>query len=288
MADISAALVMKLRKMSGQGMMDCKAALAETGGDVDEAMMLLRKKGLATMEKRAGRETSEGKVICRTSDDGKMAAMASFCCETDFVTKSDDFLATAEILSNCMFDCGADEGVENLLETETDGKKFSEIITETVSKTGEKTELGDYARFKVEGNGLLGTYVHFNGKIGSIVEIETSDDKVTADEAMKQLATDIAMHVAAIKPIALDETSIPPEIIEKEKAIAVDQAKNKPANIIDKIVEGKMRKFYAENCLVAQGFVKEDKKSVAEVLTEAAKAAGGEATIKRFVRFEIG
>ena len=289
MADISAALVMKLRKMSGQGMMDCKAALAETDGDVDEAMTLLRKKGLATMEKRAGRETSEGKVICNVQNDGKLAAMATLCCETDFVAKSDDFIFTCEALNNYILACPSDNSIEELLKTtDTNGKDLSQLITETVSKTGEKTELGDYARFEVDGSGLLGTYVHFNGKIGSMIEIETSDDKVAANEAMKQLATDIAMHIAAIKPIALDESAIAPEIIEKEKAIAADQVKNKPANIIEKIIEGKMRKFYAENCLVAQGFVKEEKKSVADVLTDAAKAAGGQAKIKRFVRFEIG
>ena len=121
-----------------------------------------------------------------------------------------------------------------------------------------------------------------------MVEIGTSDVSVADDEAMKQLATDIAMHIAAINPISLDEGSIAPEVIAKEKAIAAEQVKNKPANIIDKIVEGKMRKFYADNCLVAQGFVKEEKKSVSQVLAETAKDAGGQATIKRFVRFEIG
>ena len=288
MADISAALVMKLRKMSGQGMMDCKAALAETAGELDEAMTLLRKKGLATMEKRAGRETSEGKVVCSAQKDGKLAAMATLCCETDFMAKSDDFNAVTEILGKCILSCDADNGVENLTETEIDGKKFSEIITEAVSKTGEKTELGDYARFKIGGAGLIGTYVHFNGKIGAMVEIETSDDSVAADGAMKQLATDICMHIAAIKPIGLDESSIDAKVIEKEKAIAADQVKNKPANIIDKIVEGKMKKFFADNCLVAQAFVKEEKKTVAEVLAKTAKDAGGTATIKQFVRFEIG
>ena len=288
MADISAALVMKLRKMSGQGMMDCKAALAETNGDPDEAMTLLRKKGLATMAKRAGRETAQGKVLSQISADGKTAAMATFCCETDFVAKSDDFLATAKMLSDSLSCCSADDGVENLLNTEIDGKKVSTILTETVSKIGEKMEIADYARFQINGGGLIGTYVHFNGKIGSMVEIETSDDAVAGNPEMKQMAADIAMHITAIKPVALDESFIPADVIEKERAIVADQVKDKPANIIDKIVDGKMRKFFAENCLVAQGFVKEEKKSVADVLAQVAKDAGGEAAIKRFVRFEIG
>ena len=151
MADISAKAVMKLRKMSGQGMMDCKKALQETGGDLDEAMALLRKKGLATMAKRAGRDTSEGILVSKKSDDGKVAVMASLCCETDFVSKNDDFVATAQLLGDCCLQCSADEGAENLAATEINGKKFSEIITDVVSKTGEKTEIGDYTRYKIEG-----------------------------------------------------------------------------------------------------------------------------------------
>lgn len=286
MAEISAALVMKLRKMSGQGMMDCKKALAEAGGDLDEAMALLRKKGLATLEKRAGRETSEGRVVCKISEDGKTAAMATLCSETDFVSKSDDFAAAAEKLCQCCLLCGADEGVENILETEVDGKKFSEILTDTVSKTGEKTEVGDYIRYNVSGNGLIGTYVHFNDKLGSMVQIETSNDDVSA--GLSQTATDIAMHITAINPVAIDRDSIDPAVIEKEKAIAAEQMKNKPANIIDKIVDGKVNKFLKDNCLIDQMFVKDDSKTVGQVLAEAAGEAGGEAKIKKFTRFEIG
>ena len=286
MAEISAALVMKLRKMSGQGMMDCKKALAETGGDLDEAMALLRKKGLATLEKRAGRETSEGRVVCRINEDSKTAAMATLCCETDFVSKSDDFASAAEKLCQCCLLCGADEGAENILETEVDGKKFSEILTDTVSKTGEKTEVGDYIRYKVSGNGLIGTYVHFNDKLGSMVQIETSNDDVSG--GLSQTATDIAMHITAINPVAIDRDSIDPGVIEKEKAIAAEQVKNKPANIIEKIVEGKINKFLKDNCLVDQMFVKDDSKTVGQALAEAAGKAGGEAKITRFIRFEIG
>ncbi len=286
MAEISASAVMKLRKMSGQGMMDCKKALQETGGDLDEAMAVLRKKGLATMEKRAGRDTSEGIVVSRKSDDGKVVAMASLCCETDFVSKNDDFVATAELLGDCCLQCTADEGAENLAETEINGKKFSEIITDVVSKTGEKTEIGDYTRYKIDGAGTVGAYVHFNNKLGAMVEVEASSDDTAA--AVESVAVDIAMHVTAINPAGVDRSSIDPEVIEKERAIAADQVKNKPANIIDKIVEGKLGKFFKDNCLVDQIFVKDDTKTVGQVLAEAAKSAGGEAKIKRFVRFEIG
>ncbi len=288
MADITAATVMKLRKMSGQGMMDCKQALAESDGDIDKAMDILRKKGLATLAKRAERETSQGLVITKSSDDGKTVALASLCCETDFVAKSDDFVAAAEKLGDYCLACPQETGTDALAETEIDGKKFSDIITETVSKTGEKTQIGDYARFKLEGPGLLAVYIHFNNKVGTMVQLETSDDSVAVADSVRTASNDIAMHITATKPLALDKDGIAPKIIEQEKAIYAEQVKGKPANILDKIVEGKLKKFYAENCLLEQPFVKDDSKTVAQVLNEAGKAAGGTAKIARFVRFDVG
>ena len=288
MVEISAAMVMKLRKISGQGMMDCKKALQETDGDIDQAMDLLRKKGLATLAKRAERDTSEGLVVSKIGPDGKTAVMATLCCETDFVAKSDDFIAAAQTLADFALACKADEGVENVLETSADGRKFSDVLTEIVSKTGEKTQVGDYAKYTLDGPGLIGTYIHFNEKVGTMVQIETGDEAMAAVDVLKQTAADLAMHITATKPLALDKDQIDPAIIEREKAIFAEQVKNKPANIIDKIVEGKIKKFYAENCLLQQPFVKDDSKSVEQVLAEAAKQAGGEAKIKRFVRFEVG
>jgi len=287
MVEISAALVMKLRKMTGQGMMDCKRALEEADGDIDKSIEILRKKGLATLKKRSERETSEGLVIGVKGDN--WSSLATLCCETDFVARSDDFMASVDFIRSYVEKCGADCGAEAILETEIDGKKASEIITETVSKTGEKMVVGDYQRFDLGGRpGLIGTYIHFNGKVGSMVHIETSDENVAASDVLKQTASDIAMHITATNPLALDKDSVDSETIEREKAIFAEQVKDKPPNIIDKIIQGKMNKFFAENCLLAQPFVKDDSKSVAQVLSEAAKQAGGEAKIKRFVRFEVG
>jgi elongation factor Ts len=288
MAEISAALVVKLRKMSGQGMMDCKKALAEANGDVEQAIDILRKKGLATLAKRAERETTEGVVVSKKSPDGKTAAMATLCCETDFVARSADFVAAAETLADYALACPADDGVENVLNTSVNGKKFSDILTEIVSKTGEKMQVGDFAKYKLDGAGLISTYIHFNGKVGTMVQIETSDASVAGADAVKQTAADIAMHITATKPLALDKDGIDSKTIEREKAIFAEQVKNKPANIVDKIIEGKMKKFFAENCLIEQQFVKDDSHTIAQVLDEAAKSAGGKAKIKRFVRFEIG
>jgi elongation factor Ts len=288
MAEIEAALVVKLRKMSSQGMMDCKKALEESNGNLEEAMTILRKKGLATLAKRADKDTTEGKVVCVTSPDGKQAAMATLCCETDFVAKTDAFVATADAMKDYLLACKAENGAENILNTESKGRKFSDYLTECVSKTGEKTEVGNYAKFKLEDAGSIATYVHFNGKIGVMVEFETSTQAVADNEQFKIIAKDIAMHIAAINPLSLDSLGIPADVIEREKAIAADQVKDKPANIIDKIIEGKMKKFFAENCLLSQGFVKDEKIPVEKILADTAKAAGGTAKIKRFVRFAIG
>jgi len=288
MAEISASMVMKLRKISGQGMMDCKKALVEANGDIDGAMEILRKKGLATLAKRSERETSEGIIVSKTREGGKVAALAALCCETDFVARSKDFVSAAETLADYALACPAEGKVENVLETSIDGKKYSEVLTEVVSKTGEKIQVGDFAKYRLEGPGLISVYIHFNKKVGTMVEIEANSDDVAGGDALKQTAMDIAMHITATKPLALDKDGISSETIEKEKAIFAEQVKNKPANIIEKIVEGKMRKFFAENCLVEQGFVKDDSKTVAQVLAEAAKQAGGEAKIKRFVRFDVG
>ncbi len=288
MAEISASLVMKLRKMSGQGMMDCKNALNEADGDIEKSMAILRKKGLATLAKRAERETSEGIVIGKTSQNGDTAVLVSLCCETDFVAKNDDFAATAEKLVDYAIACPEDKGTDSILETTVDGVKFSDALTELVSKTGEKTEVGDYAKYKLDGPGLITTYIHFNRKVATMVQIETSDENTAQSDILKQTANDIAMHITAINPVALDKESIDPELIEKEKTVYAEQVKNKPQNIIEKIIEGKLNKFFAEKCLLSQPFVKDDSKTVAQIVAESAKQAGGEAKITRFVRFGVG
>lgn len=293
MVEISAAMVMKLRKMTGQGMMDCKRALQEANGDIEKAIGILRKKGLAVLAKRADRETFDGTVITWESDDLRMGGLSVLRCETDFVAKSDDFLDMVNAIQESLQLSG--NNVDNPLEITVDRKKLDDRRTELASKTGEKIHLvrKEYKRYCVPRGqaGLIRTYLHFNGKVGSMVEIWTNNDEVPSSDVLKQTAYDIAMHIAATKPMAKDKDELyerKPEIIEREKAIFAEQVKNKPANIIEKIIEGKIRKFFVENCLLDQPFVKDDSKSVAQVLADAAKQAGGEAKIKRFVRFEVG
>jgi len=288
MAEISASTVVKLRKMSGQGMMDCKKALQEANGDMDKAMEILRKKGLATLARRAERETTEGAVVAWQSEDGRTAAMATLCCETDFVAKSDDFVELAQDIRDYIASSAKTDGPESVLETIIAGRTFQEVLTEVVSKTGEKIQVGDYIKFRMESAGLIGTYVHFNKKVGSMVHIETSDAKAAQAPAMKQAAADIAMHITASKPLALDIESLDPQVVEHEKVIYAAQVQNKPPEVINRIVEGKLKKFYSEYCLLEQPFVKDDSKTVRQVLADAASQAGGQASIRQFVRFAVG
>jgi elongation factor Ts len=286
MAEIAASIVVKLRKMSGQGMMDCKKALEEASGDMDKAMEILRKKGLATLAKRAERETSQG-VVVLTEGPG-WVALASLCCETDFVAKSDDFLAALETLKGYVSACQADTDANSLAETAVKGKRFADVITDAVSKIGEKMIVGDYTKFHTPKPGLIGTYVHFNGKVGSMVQIDTNDAKVAEAPSVKQAAMDIAMHITASKPIALDVASLDPQVVEREKGIYAAQVQNKPPQVVDRIVEGKLKKFYSDYCLLEQLFVKDDSKTVQQVLAEAAKQGGGQASIRQFARVEVG
>jgi len=288
MAEISSAIVIKLRKMTGQGMMDCKKALEETNGDMDKAVETLRKKGLATMAKRSDRETSQGLVVSRTTPDGKTVVLVTLCCETDFVARTEDFVAAAKGLCDYAMACPADQGADALAETVLNGKKLGDRITELVSKTGEKTQVGDYARFKLAGPGLISVYIHFNNKVGTMVQIQTSDDKVAASPQIKTVAADVAMHITATKPLALDRDGIDLKTVAQERAIYADQVKNKPAAILDKIVDGKLAKFYSDNCLLLQPFVKDDSRTVEQVVNDGAKQAGGTAKVVRFVRFEVG
>ncbi|MDH7598721.1 MAG: translation elongation factor Ts [Sedimentisphaerales bacterium] len=288
MAEIGTDLVVKLRKLTGQGMMECKHALQEAGGDMEKAVEILRKKGLASMDRRADRQAKEGLVVSKTSPDGRTAVLAALCCETDFVARTDDFGQVAARLADYAMACQKDEGPDALAQTTLNGRPFLELMAELISKTGEKISIGDYARFRLDGPGLIGLYVHFNRKVGSMVQLQTSSDSVAANQAVKTLAADLAMHSTAARPMAIDKSDVDPEVIAKERAIYAEQVKGKPAAIIDKIVDGKLAKFFAENCLLLQRFVKDDEKTVQQIIDEVAKAAGGTAKVVRFVRIAVG
>lgn len=283
MAGISASDVKALRDSTGAGMMDCKKALKEADGDVEKAMELLRASGLAKAGKRAGRETSEGAVVF--SINGGKASLIELGCETDFVAKTPDFQALAQGVADAVAAANAGE-LDAALAAPFDGATVDDAVKAAVAKMGENIQLKRVAAVSVDG--VAGGYVHGGGKLGVLVALETKLE----GEAVDEVARDVAMHVAAHDPtpIAVDRDGMPADVVEKERTFLTQQAKDsgKPDNVIEKMVDGRINKFFSENCLVAQGFVKDPDKTVKQVVEEAGKAAGGEIKVASFVRFKLG
>ena len=283
-------MVKQLRDRTGQSMGDCRKALSDTGSDIEKAVDLLRKKGMAVLDKRGAKETSEGRVVGRISSDGRVAVLVSLCCETDFTSKNEKFQAVAETLADALLQADGEPNTAeavNQLQT-PDGKTVAEATNDIVSLTGEKITVGPLARFGLDGPGLLHSYVHFNGKIGTMVQIDAETEQAAAHDAVKTLAGDLAMHVTAINPDAVSEDDLDPELVAREREVAKSQVAGKPENIIDKIVDGKINKWYQQVVLLKQPFVKDDSKTVAQLVDEVSKTAGGKLTVKRFKRLQIG
>lgn len=290
MAEITAALVKQLRDQTGQAMMDCKKALQEADGDMEQAVGILRKKGMAVLEKRGGRETKEGRVVGTVRADGKSAAMAMVCSETDFTSKSDDFQNAAALIIGALVQAaGVPESVDAISElTASDGRTVAEVVNDIISKTGEKITIGDFARFDMEGNGILYCYIHFNGKVGTLLQIDVEGDAAAGKDEVKTLAGDLAMHITASFPRAVSRDEMNPYEVAKEKEIVAEQVQGKPENIVEKIVMGKMNKWFRQHVLLEQPFVKDDKKTVGQLLDEIGKQVGGQLTVKRFRRMQVG
>ncbi len=290
MATISAAMVKTLRERTGQAMMDCKRALVETNGDMEKAVDLLRKKGKAVLDKRSGKETSEGRVVGKVSDNGKKSVLAALCCETDFTANNEAFQQAVQAIADALMAAdttpASQEEVMNL--KTADGRTVSEVINDLVSQTGEKITLGEFARYELEGSGLLHCYVHFNNKIATMLQIDSDKDETAAADVTKTLAADLAMHVTAINPVALNKEQVDPELVAREREVAASQVAGKPENLVEKIVDGKINKWFQQIVFLEQPFVKDDSQKVKDVVAQAAKQAGGSLEVKRFVRIQIG
>jgi elongation factor Ts len=285
---ISAAAISELRNLTGAGMMDCKKALTETNGNMDEAVDWLRKKGIASAAKKADRVATEGLVV--TVSNGTQAIALEVNCETDFVAKNEDFqklcLAIAEqALANKTVD------IEVIKTLTVNGKAAQDALTELVAKIGENMSLRRADILEVS-NGSVATYIHNAvvdnaGKIGVLVALE-SDSKET--ERLNQLGRQIAMHIAAAKPEALSRDDVDQANLEREKSVLVDQARasGKPDSIIEKMVEGRINKYFEEICLLEQIFVLDGENKVATVVENLAKELGTPVTLKAFTRFTLG
>jgi elongation factor Ts len=290
MAEITAALVKDLREKSGVGMMDCKNALQETGGDMEAAMELLRKKGLSKAEKKSGRAAAEGLVAGKLSADGKTGALVELNAETDFVGKNDTFQASAREIADVALTV---EGVDAILAAKTTkGETVNDMVTNMIATIGENMRLRRSARLSVD-QGAVALYLHNAqgdgvGRLGVIVALEGAGDQGT----LKEVGRKIAMHVAGtpMPPLALSTDDLDPAAVEKEKKFLTEQAleSGKPIGVVEKMIEGRIRKWQEEVVLLKQPFVMNPDQTIEQLVAETAKQAGSPVTLKGFVRFQLG
>ena len=278
MAEISASLVKELREETGVGMMECKKALVEANGDKAAAVKILRESGMAIAAKKATRTAKQGIIAAEVSADAQSGRMIEINCETDFVSKNDNFKSfVAEMLAAA---AGvADNGLAESAKAKVEAK---------IAEIGENIIARRNVTFAVQGVGAVAGYVHLGGKLGVLIEVGCKNAASVQNPAVKALLADLTLHVTAVNPACITRDQVPAETVQAEKEIYAKQVEGKPANIVDKIVAGKLEKFYGQICLVEQAFVKDQDKTVAAVLAEAGKAAGDEFTIRRFVRWQLG
>ena len=286
MTNVSAQMVKELRERTGAGMMDCKAALQETSGDMEQAVDLLRKKGLAKAAKKAGRIAAEGLIGVKV--DGLKGVVVEVNSETDFVARNELFQGLVKMIANVALDLGAD--VEKIKAARVGSITIADAIADSVAKIGENMSLRRASSLSL-GRGVIGSYVHNSvdqdlGKIGVLVALESSGK---ADE-LKRLGRMLAMHIAASNPQSINSVGLDADVIRREKEVLADRfkAQGKPANIIEKIVESGLRTFYKEVCLLDQAFIHEPDKSVAQAVGEAEGKIGAPIKVTGFVRYSLG
>lgn len=283
---ITAQLVKELREKTGAGMMDCKKALTETQGDMEKAVEVLREKGLAAAAKKAGRIAAEGIVKTYISETSKVAGIVELNCETDFVAANEEFVAVADRLAFMASETSVTSVEEFVNEKFNETSTVQEVLTALIAKLGENMAVRRFEKFSIE-NGAIESYIHGGGRIGVVVELKSDS---TNTEVLKVVAKDVAMQIAATNPTFLSREDVDQVSLDKEKEIYRVQALNegKPEKIVDKMVIGRIQKYYKEVCLLDQAWVKDGDKSINKYLEEKSKEIGSPITINRFVRFERG
>lgn len=284
MAEVTSSMIKELRERTQAGMLDCKKALAQSDGDMEAAAEFLRKKGLAAADKKAGREVKEGIIVVKTADDFRKASICEVNCETDFVARNENFQALGAELAEAVF-------TENLAEGAEVSTDIEEKIKGAIAINKENMGLGKFNTLSVEDGkgGAIASYIHSNQKIGVLVKLST--DKVDAPvETLNELGKELAMQAAAAFPQYLKPEEVPEDVKSKEKDIYKEQMKDsgKPENIIDKIVEGKLGKFYQEVCLLNQVYIKDSAKKISDVVKEYGDKIGSPITVDSFYRIQIG
>ena len=285
MANITASMVKELREMTGAGMMECKKALAEAEGDMEKAVDVLRTRGLAAVAKKAGRATNEGTVMAIVNDACTTGAVVELNCETDFVGMNEKFKAYAEKIARAAL-AAKPADLDGLKAAEFEGETVEAIVTDCIHVMGENTQL---ARFAVVEAGAVASYIHGGGKIGVLVTFDVDGIDATSEDFV-HYGRDVAMQVAAVNPIAATREDVPADVVEHEMGIYKAQAaeSGKPENIQEKIATGRLEKFFKEQCLAEQEFVKNPDQTVNEYTAEVAKKLGGSIKITGFKRFQLG
>jgi elongation factor Ts len=281
--DVPIEKVKELRSKTGAGLLDCKKALMESNGDFEKAIEYLRKKGSLTAQKRVDKIAKEGLILARTSENKNAAGIIEVNCETDFVARSAEFQEFANAVLESVLKAKTGK-METILDSSSEGKSIKNRFDELLAKVGEKIEIKRADYFNSDG-GFFCVYNHVGNKIASVVELTGA-----VSEKGLSLGNDLAMQVAAMKPIAVDRNGISRELIDKEKEIYLTQAKNekKPDNVAEKIAANKVEKFYQENCLVDQEFIREPGKSVADIIRTVSKEANSDYSVRHFIRFQLG
>jgi len=273
-------------------MMDCKRALEEAGGDMSRAAELLRSKGIAKAEKRAGRSTSQGLVVGRLTADAGEGAILELTSETDFVARTEEFGAVATALLGQLAD-SPPMSLEEFLSLPAGvatGETVADRVKVVSGKTGERVAVKDAVKYAPGATGTVGLYLHHNQQVGVLIELASGTEEAARSETVRELARQLALHVASANPLAVRAEDIPAEVLERERRIAEEQAaeSGKPEAVRGKIVEGKVKKFIAEQVLVDQGWVKDDKKPIHSLMADAAKTVGTTVSVVRFVRLQVG
>jgi len=281
---VDASTVKELRERTGAGMMDCKKALVETNGNMEKAIELLREKGLAAAAKKASRIASEGLVGTYINNDNKIGAIVEVNCETDFVAKNQEFIDFVNSMAKIVVDNDIKD-LEQLNEADYNGMKVRESLSTLIAKIGENMTIRRFEKFVVE-NGAIVSYIHGGGRIGTLIQLESS----IVNDTLIELGKDIAMQIAAMNPLYVNESDVPHDYIEKEKEILKVQAINEGKNpaVVEKMIEGRLKKQLKEICLLDQLFVKDGERTIAKLLNDKSKEIGSEISVSKFIRFEKG
>lgn len=291
---ISASMVKELREKTSAGMMDCKKALEENDGDMEKAVDWLRQKGLSKAAKKAGRATSEGLIGFEVAPGSNSAVLVEVKCETDFVARGDKFqdfvkALTAQIVNECPVDEAALLAAPALADT---SRTVQDLLNDAIATIGENIVLGRFLKMDLASgtNGMIGSYLHSNGKIAVLVELKSETAEAAASEGFQELAKNVAMQIAAASPLAISPESLDPIQLEREREVYRQKAREegKPENIVEKIAEGAVKKYQKEVCLLDQPYIRDDKMSVGDLIKATSKTLGEPLSVVRFDRIQLG